>query len=105
MTQATLQPQWEKFWQDRLNCFGPGLRRKLIDDATEVELTTPAGLIIGKTPAVRYERPRVNRVVQRIIRGLTWYYHRACLSNDLNFLIRSHAELGARGDVPRLPRR
>ncbi len=95
LTQATLDPAWEEFARGKFAKRGPGLRRELRASIRQVDLTTPAGLHVARVEALAYKRPRVNRVLERIVRGLTWHYYQARLLDDVTFTIRTHTELGA----------
>jgi hypothetical protein len=65
----------------------PPLRQRLLGDIIEVELRSPSGLIIGKAPGIRFEKSRINHVIQRIIRGLYWHHHKKVLPPETNFTI------------------
>ena len=54
-----------------------GFARMLLDSIKQIELETEAGLYLGKSPALRIDQERINRVAQRIIRGL-FFHEKAC---------------------------
>jgi hypothetical protein len=43
---------------------------KLSSDISWVNAYTESGLFLGRKPAMKYDRPRMNRVISRIVRGL-----------------------------------
>lgn len=47
-----------------------GLKQSVLKNLHIVEIKTPAGLYIGKAPAIRVDRKRFNRMLDRIARGL-----------------------------------
>jgi hypothetical protein len=50
----------------------PGLRAAFLRGVREVELRTPAGLVLGRAGAYDVDVPRVDRVVRRIVMGLLY---------------------------------
>jgi hypothetical protein len=55
---------------------GPGLRRTIAAHARTVELRTPSGIITGeKAVVLQLQVPRVQRVVERIVKGLLWHHY------------------------------
>lgn len=60
----------------------PLMRAAILNVTRTVELRTPAGLYVGKTPSFRIEVPRVKRVVERIVRGLLWHHFESAPAAD-----------------------
>ncbi len=58
------------------------MRTAILKDTRTVELRTPAGLIVGQTPGFRIDWPRVQRVVERTVRGLLWHHFKAVPAAD-----------------------
>lgn len=56
---------------------GQGLRRMLGNSILDGDVTTPAGVHLPDRRAMRFEKKRIGRVVERIIRGLLWHHYRA----------------------------
>jgi hypothetical protein len=51
------------------------LRQHLLSNTREVEIVTPAGVIVGTGYAFKAENYRIKRVVVRIVRGLLWHHY------------------------------
>lgn len=65
-----------RLWRGRvMPRIGGGLRGNLIARMRNVEMRTPAGVITGRATAIHFDVPRVNRVVKRIVKGLTWHHY------------------------------
>lgn len=47
----------------------PALLHSLLQKSRQVELRTSSGIIVGKAPAIEYDRSRITNVVERITRG------------------------------------
>ena len=57
---------------------GPGLRSTLLTTMRPAEVRTPGGLVIDRGISMRFDKHRVDRVVERIVRGLLWHHYQSC---------------------------
>lgn len=65
-----------RLWRGRVTPrMGGGLRRSLLARMRNVEMRTEAGVITGRATAIHFDGPRVNRVLERIVRGLIWHHY------------------------------
>ena len=65
-------------WSDRIAPrMGPGLRRTLLATMRPAQVRTPAGLVIENGTAIAYDKRRIDRVIERIVRGLLWHHYRS----------------------------
>lgn len=90
LSQAYEDPVGEKLWQNKVIGStlkrSPTLRSALIQKITTVELRSPAGLYLGATPGLKFDRQRVDRVINRTVRGLLWHHYRVKPGADIKFL-------------------
>lgn len=75
----------------------PALKRDLAKGITTVEVRSYSGLYLGKSPALPFPKKRINRVVERIVRGLLWHHYRIKPGPAIHFQIRMDPEIG---DIP-----
>jgi hypothetical protein len=65
-----------ELWSNRIAPrMGQGLRRTLLANMRPVEMRSSAGLIQERAIGIPYERRRIDRVVERIVRGLLWHHY------------------------------
>ena len=73
--------------------------RRILGSMRQVTLRTPAGLYVGKAPGIDVDLTRLDRVVERITRGLYWHHHgNVRLPDDHKVVVWS--EDGLRGITP-----
>jgi hypothetical protein len=65
--------------------------RSMLTGMTPVELTTPAGVYIGKTMAINVKLDRVRRVLNRTVRGL--FYHERKQRLPTNCIVSSFTDI------------
>jgi hypothetical protein len=58
------------------------LRRKLLGEAKEIELSTPSGEYAGKAHALNWDSEAHTKVIERITRGLYFHEYREILGNN-----------------------
>jgi hypothetical protein len=64
-----------------------GLGRRLVDAVEPVELHSEAGIYLGTERAVRLEVDRVNRVLEKIVRGLFFHEFGRRLPDDVTLRV------------------
>jgi hypothetical protein len=67
-----------------------GFARMLLDSIKQIELETEAGLYVGTFDARKIDQDRINRVSQRIIRGL-FFHEKACPVPE-GYEVRAHIQ-------------
>ena len=71
-------PEATRVWQSIIRPLlarSPGFRRLLKDNLIEAPIRTPAGIVLPGRRAVAFSQVRIERVVQRIVKGLLWYHY------------------------------
>jgi hypothetical protein len=71
-------------WDDRvLRQFerAPGLRRRLASQLRTQDLDSSGGIYLGSVPALQGQPDRINRVLEKMVRGLYYDKHREILGN------------------------
>ena len=58
----------------------PALLRSIMKASRIVDVVSPSGLWLGRRPAFEFDRPRVQAVVEKIVRGLHFHEHGATLA-------------------------
>lgn len=54
----------------------PALLRRIMQGARFVDVASPGGIWLGKRPAFEFDRPRIQAVIDKTVRGL--YFHEFC---------------------------
>jgi len=70
----------------------PRFRQKLARDLIPVEVFTRGGVYLGKATALTAESKRINRVIQKIVKGLCYYHYDRRL-DDVSFEIYHNPDL------------
>jgi len=65
----------------------PRLRRMISQNILDAPVETPAGIVLPGRRAIRFSASRINRVVQRIVRGLLWHHYQQRPPADVEIVI------------------
>lgn len=96
LSQADLHPTGRKLWNEKVT--GPTLNRKsslerspalanfLANQLITVNLKSETGICLGKRDAILFPADRINRVIERIVRGLFWHHYRIRIGSNIGFL-------------------
>jgi hypothetical protein len=82
-------PEAKRVWDSKVRRSlkrKPRFRQKLARDLMPVELITQGGVYLGKATALTAESKRINRVIQKIVKGL-YYHHYGRRLDDVSFEI------------------
>ncbi len=86
----------------------PALLRRVMSRARHLPVRTPAGIYLDTQPAFEFDRPRVQAVIDKIVRGL--YLHctgrhltKDCIVQD--FLLNPHLSPEFQREICKLPLR
>lgn len=72
-------PQAARAWETSLRPLilnSPGFRTMLASSILPGKVRTPGGLYLPDRRAMRFSKSRVNRVIERIVRGLLWEHYK-----------------------------
>lgn len=73
----------KKLWNERLRRMyekNIGLRRKIAESMRHREMSSPAGIYLGRAMSVSYDPPRLEAIAMKIVRGL--YFHECGMPLD-----------------------
>jgi len=84
-------PVGREIWDDKVMgsslARSQKLRQYIRSCLIDVEIRSPGGLYVGVAPGLTFDKERVDRVIQRIVRGLFHHHYRSRLPADLEFLV------------------
>lgn len=64
----------------------PGLRERLRQSIRQMDVTTPAGIILGRAEGWEGDRDRIGRVLKKIVRGLFYLERGDLLADDVAWI-------------------
>lgn len=74
VTRAFQDPTGRKMWDEKIVAStlkrSPRLKKALVDSLRRVEFKSPAGIYLGDGHEIGFKRARVDRIVEKIVRGL-----------------------------------
>ena len=91
VTAGVEDPTGRKMWDEKV--FGPTLRRSpklkktLVDSLRKVEYKSPGGIYLGERREIRFGRSRVNRIIEKSVRGLYMHHLGRALRSQSTFRI------------------
>jgi hypothetical protein len=75
----------KKLWAQKLRRTyekNTGLKRKIAENLSYSDLTTPAGIFLGRGMTINIDEKRFENVVNKILKGLYYFEYKETLSND-----------------------
>ena len=75
-TDAGVSDTGKRLWAEKMHRMytkNLGIRKKIVNSLKHVELITPSGIHLGKRMAIKYDEPRSERVVNKMVRGLYFF--------------------------------
>lgn len=79
-------PEAARVWKTIIRpmlAHSPRFRRMIARNMIDVPVYTPAGILLPGRRLIRFEAPRIDRVVRRIVRGLLWYHYQQRPTGDV----------------------
>ena len=84
---------WEEGVMGRTLTRSPRLKARLRSQLGKANLYSKGGIFIGHVPTLRFEKKRINPVLERIVKGLYWHHKGKRIDPSAEFIFFKDAEI------------